>query len=82
MTKYWPVLPLHTCVVEILLKKGGALTDSELYQALRKAYGDLSLRELNKTLLSLEIDGIIYVFRLTKNMRRVELRDSRLMRSL
>ena len=82
MTMYWPVLPLHTCVVEILLKKGGALTDTELYQALRKTYGDLSLRELNKTLMRLEIDGIIYVFRVTKNIRRVELRDTRLMRSL
>ena len=82
MTEYWPVLPLHTCVVEILLKKGGASTDTELYQALRKTYGDLSLRELNKTLMRLEIDGVIHVFRLTKNMRRVELRDSRLMTSI
>jgi Fe2+ or Zn2+ uptake regulation protein len=82
MTKYWPVLPLHTCIVEILLTKGGALIDTELYQALRKAYGDLSLRELNKTLMSLEIEGIIHVFILTKNIRRVELRNSRLMSSL
>ena len=77
MTKYWPMLPLHTCIVEILLKKGGAFTDTELCQALRKSYGDLSLRELNKTLMCLEIEGIIHVFRLTKNTRRVELRNSR-----
>ena len=83
MTKYWSVLPLHTCIVEILLKKGGGeVTDTELYQALRKSYGDLSFRELNKTLMRLEIDGIIHVFRLTKNMRRVELRNSRLTSSL
>jgi Fe2+ or Zn2+ uptake regulation protein len=82
MTNHWPVLPLHTCIVEILLKKGGALTDTELYQALRKSYGDLSFRELNKTLMCLEIDGIIHVFILTKNMRRVELRNSRLTSSL
>jgi Fe2+ or Zn2+ uptake regulation protein len=82
MTKYWPVFPLHTCIFEILLKKGGALTETELYQALRKSYGDLSFRELNKTLMSLEIEGMIYVFRLTKNIRRVELRNSILMSSL
>ncbi len=75
MTKYWPVLPLHTCIVEILIKKEGAITDSELYQALRKSYGELSLRELNKTLLRLEVDGIIHVFRLTKNIRSIELRN-------
>ncbi len=82
MTKYWSALPLHTCIVEILLEKGGALTDTELYQALRQSYGDLSFRELNKTLMCLEIEGIIHVFRLTKNRRRVELRNSRLMSSL
>ncbi len=75
MTKYWPVIPLHTCMVEILLSKKGALTDTELYRALRKSYGDLSLRELNKTLMRLEVDGIIHVFRLTKNIRSIELRN-------
>ena len=49
---------------------------------LTKYYGDLSLRELNNTLMRPEIEGVIHVFRLTKNMRRVELRDSRLMTSL
>ena len=82
MTEYWPATPLHTCIVEILLTKRGALTDTELYQALRKSYGDLSLRELNKTLFRLEIDGIIHVFRLTKNKRSVEIRNSRLMSAL
>jgi len=75
MTKYWPVLPLHTCIVEIPVKKGGAITDSELYQALQKSYGELSLRELDKTLMRLEVDGIIHVFRLTKNRRSIELRN-------
>jgi Fe2+ or Zn2+ uptake regulation protein len=82
MTKYWSALPLHTHIIEVLLKKGGALTDTELYQALRKSYGDLSLRELNKTLICLEIEGLIHVFRLTKNTRRVELRNSRLVSAL
>jgi Fe2+ or Zn2+ uptake regulation protein len=81
MSKYWSVLPLHTRVVEILLKRGGALTDTELYQALQTSYGDLSLRELNNTPICLEIEGIIHVFRVTKNLRRVELKSSRLMSS-
>ena len=78
MTKYWSALPLHTCIIEILFKKRGVLTDSELYQALSKSYGDLSYRELNKTLMKLELHGIIHVFRLTKNIRRIELADSML----
>lgn len=32
MNLYWSVLPLHTRIIEILQKKRGTLTDSELYQ--------------------------------------------------
>jgi len=74
MQELWTIQPLHTTVVEILYKKGGALTDIELYSALEKEYGKLSYRELNKTLMSLEIKGIIHVSHLTKNKNRVELR--------
>jgi Fe2+ or Zn2+ uptake regulation protein len=76
MTQYWPALPLHTCIVEILLKREGVLTDTELYRDLRTSYGDLSLKEMNKTLICLEIEGIIHVSRLTKNKRRIEIRHS------
>lgn len=61
--------------MEILYKKGGALTDIELYKALEKEYGMLSYRELNKTLMRLEVNGIIQVSHLTKNKKRVELRQ-------
>ena len=70
----WNTQPLHTTLVEILYKKGGALTDAELYRALEKAYGELSHRELNKTLMRLEVHGVIHVSHLTKNKKRVELR--------
>jgi Fe2+ or Zn2+ uptake regulation protein len=70
----WTIQPLHTTVVEILYKKGGALTDIELYNAVEKTYGKLSYRELNKTLMRLEVNGIIHVSHLTKNKKRVELR--------
>ena len=73
LSKFWDVRPLHTLIVEVLLKKRGTLTDAELYKELEKSHGDLSFRLLNKTLMRLEVDGIIQVFNLTKNKRRVEL---------
>lgn len=76
MPKFWEVQPLHTSIVEVLLKKGGALTDAELYTALEKMRDDLSFRELNKALMKLEVDGVIQVSNLTKNKRRVELRKT------
>jgi DNA-binding HxlR family transcriptional regulator len=74
MSKLWAVQPLHTSIVEVLLKKRGSSTDTDLLSSLKKSYGELSLRELNKTLMRLEIDGIIHVSTLTKNKKRVELR--------
>ena len=77
MSKYWDVQPVYTSVVETLLKKNGNLTDNELYTSLKKTHKDLSLRELNKTLMMLEVEGVIQVFNLTKNKRRVEIRKIR-----
>jgi len=59
-------------VVETLHKKG-AMTDIELLSEMKDSYGDLSFRELNKTLLKLEVEGVIRVSRLMKGKRRVEL---------
>jgi DNA-binding HxlR family transcriptional regulator len=74
MSKLWAVQPLHTLIVEALLKKRGSSTDTDLLSSLKKSYGELSLRELNKTLMRLEVDGIIHVSTLTKNKKHVELR--------
>ena len=73
MTKFWDSQPLYTTIVELLEKKKGVLTDGELYKALAVSPDELSLRTLNKTLLNLEVDGIIRVFELTKNKKRIEL---------
>jgi len=59
-------------VVETLHKKG-AMTDIELLSEMKDSYGDLSFRELNRTLLKLEVEGVIRVSRLMKGKRRVEL---------
>ena len=47
--------------------------DVELYNELKKDYDDLGFIIFNKTLMKLEIKGIIHVFNLTKNKRGVEL---------
>ena len=59
--------------MEVLEKKNGAMTDGDLYKALKSSLDDLSFRTLNKTLMKLEVDGKIRVFELTKNKRRIEL---------
>lgn len=63
---------MNLVVVETLQRKG-AMTDTELLSEMKDAYGDLSFRELNRTLLKLEVEGIVRVSRLMKGKRRVEL---------
>lgn len=64
---------MHTTILELLEKKKGVMTDDVLYKALNAVHDDVSFRVFNKTLMKLEVDGIIHVFELTKTKRRVEL---------
>ena len=65
----------HTLQSEIvtLLQKKGAIADTDLHKELKDSYGDVSFRELNRSLMKLELIGIIRVSRLLKKKRRVEL---------
>ncbi len=71
-TRTWKIQPLNMVIVEILEKKG-SLTDVELLEALKSIYKDLSINELNKTLMRMEITGLISVSSLTKGRRLVQL---------
>ncbi len=67
-------LPLKNQVYEII-KNAGSLTDSELSKALIKAGISIPEDEFNKTLLNLEIYGLIKVSWLTKDERRIEIAE-------
>jgi len=72
MDRIWGPRPVHLAVVDILEKKN-ALTDIDLLHDIKDNFGEISLRELNRVLMKLEISGIIRVSRLMKGKRRVEL---------
>ena len=72
LPKLWYPQPLYAALIEILQKKQGNSTDIELYNELKKDYDELSFITFNKTLMKLEIKGVIHVFNLTKNKRGVE----------
>lgn len=67
-------MPLRNQVFETI-KDAGSLTDSELSKALIKAGISIPEDEFNKTLLNLEIFGLIKVTWLTKDERRIELAE-------
>jgi DNA-binding PadR family transcriptional regulator len=72
VVKIWTSRPLSLAIVEVLEKKD-AMSDSELFDALKDTQEDLGFGMLNQTLMRLEVEGKVYVSWLTKGKRRVEL---------
>ena len=64
--------PLRNIVFE-KIKEVGNLSDTELLNNLEKDGVQLTVSDLNKTLLDLEIFGLVRVSWLTKDKRRIEL---------
>ena len=67
-------IPLKNTVYE-MIKESGSLTDSELSKLLIKGGVSIPEDEFNKTLLNLEIYGLIKVTWLTKDERRIEISE-------
>ena len=63
---------MSLAIVEFLGKKG-SVTDIDLQKELNSNFGETSFRELNRELMKLELAGILWVSRLTKGKRLVEL---------
>jgi hypothetical protein len=55
------------------IRQAGTMTDSDLMNALMKEGMTLAESEFNKTLLDLEIYGLVRVSWVTKEKRRIEL---------
>lgn len=70
--RVWNALPLRNVILAVLAKHQGVILDNELVPIIEKDYGEISPSALNKTLMDLEINGIIHVSRITKTKRRIE----------
>jgi DNA-binding HxlR family transcriptional regulator len=66
-------IPLYHMVCEIL-KERGSLTDLDLLSQINRRLDEpISMRDLNRALLRLEINGLVTVTWISKDVRRVEL---------
>ena len=63
--------PLRNLIYE-KIKQAGNMTDSDLANALTKDGVSITEAELDKTLLDLEIYGLVRVSWITKDKRRIE----------
>jgi len=71
--KTWKTRPAYFVLLEILNKKGGAMTDVELFDALTEEFKDLGFKDFNELLMRLEIGGKIRTTSMARGKRRVEL---------
>jgi hypothetical protein len=70
--KTWKTHPTNYVLLEILKKKG-AMTDTELFEELNEEFKDLGFKDFNEQLMRLEIGGKIRTTSLARGKRRVEL---------
>ena len=68
----WKTRPANYFLLEILKKKG-ALTDAELFEALSEEFKDLGFKDFNDLLMRLEISGRIRTASMVRGKRRIEL---------
>ncbi len=55
------------------LGKSGALTADSLYKRVKKIHGDPGSKYFNYTLMTMELQGLVRVYRMSGDKRRVEL---------
>ncbi len=63
----WRPRPLPKVILDEIARHGGRITDLELYKIIREEYKyDISLAELHKVLMALELRGFIVVNRVKR----------------
>jgi len=70
--KTWKTHPAYYVLLEVLKKKG-AMTDAELFEALNEEFKDLGFKDFNECLMRLEITGKVRTTAMARGKRRVEL---------
>ncbi|NWF87458.1 hypothetical protein HXY32_06600 [Candidatus Bathyarchaeota archaeon] len=70
--KTWKTRPAYYFLLEILKKKG-AMADTELFEALTEEFEDLGFKDFNELLMRLEVNGKIRTTAMVRGKRRIEL---------
>ena len=78
----WRNLPLKSLIIQVISKNKGMITDTDLYTGLTKEFKNLSHSDFSKTIMALEVEGIVNVTKITKTKNKVELIDANLIENL
>lgn len=72
VVKTWKTRPAHHFLLEILRRKN-AMTDKDLFDALKEELRDVGFKDFNEQLMRLEIGGKIRTTSMSRGKRRIEL---------
>ncbi|HVO85827.1 MAG TPA: hypothetical protein VMT06_01745 [Candidatus Eisenbacteria bacterium] len=70
--KTWKTHPAYVVVLETLKKKG-AMTDTDLFEAVTSEFEDLGFKDFIEILMRLEVSGKIRSASTARGKRRIEL---------
>jgi hypothetical protein len=73
----WQVQPLQATIIEILQEKGSMTTDA-LFEALKAFHAMFGFADLRKTLMKMELTGLVFVSSLPKDRQLVRLKKRNL----
>ncbi len=68
----WFTKPLKFTILEILEERGGRVSLSDLVETLKELYNNISINQINRVLLSLEIEGMVHVEVVSSKERIIE----------
>lgn len=74
MPHTWKTRPVHQVLLKIL-KEEGAINDDDLFDELNDEFPDIGMKDFNKYLMNLEVNGKIHTTSMSRGKKRVELAE-------
>ena len=68
----WFAKPLKFVIIELIEKSHGRISLSDLMEKLKEIYNNISINQVNRALMSLEIEGIVHVEAVSPKERIIE----------
>ena len=70
---YWRAYPLTLTVMNVIERRDGEILEDDLVRLLEDEIGDFSDRELSSALMKLEIEGLLQIREIKKNLKKISI---------
>ena len=74
--RIWRPIPLDDLIIDLLRQRKGVARDKEIFRMVKTIYKDVSPKEFYKTIMRLELKGLINVSSISKSIKSLRLRET------